>query len=865
MSLLNIYNERYGVSVATNGNYVAIGNPPSKNWSFEEGFGRVGEIILVRKNSFINNYSVVKTFKNLFNRNILNPYYTEQSASNLNTSSLIVNTNSLPNVTNSCSFLVLEKGSEFVYQSKYGESLDMCDYFLAVSDMSFTQSAYPGNFISKNSVDIYEINPNYQLELSGGITSLNSTCDDENLDTFNFPTYPIFTITGSANEEFGKSVSISNNILAIGSPKALNGRGMVYIYKYNDVDFKYTLNGIISSSVTQDPNQRGFGFSISVDKYYEDKILVGSNQISSSKVFLFKSGSDGWKLSQRFENLTSSNYLYAPTVDSNTYQWIPSGSLKESQRNNRFGYSVSINKNVLVIGSPNELLYYEYSGSTLLRERGSAYVYANNQCPTGSNNFILVSKTYGDEKTFKDNMFGYSVSTYNNYVLIGSPKPYFPFSSLYLSSSINKFDKFFNINDFGESSYSGQALLYKVSGSKLVQLTTDPIAKRKEFENSYNAFGSVVSISDQNLVIGAPIPLNDDLNLSTPIITESGSAADVNYINTSSYNPENCTEQSDVVYFKIEDTVYSEGTNETLIVIRQEQDIFDKLKGRVFIYDFNDLQSNYNIGNVFYNNNRIVLNNTGSIFNVFTRDPNNTNYPYVHLEYESQINLHEKQYVCKIEPGEFNISTNPTAVTSSKIEYGIFNKEKFDFKNLDIIMRFINSKLTSTKSEEWWNTFINGDDEQSIFGFYSSSIENYTQNKLTDQIKCECATKDFDVNKDGTVTIQDGTMLWKYFINDLTYNNYKNYINGNSRRNNYDDIINFLNLKTGVFNKSYVKNDFFGYNFSSSLDPTGSYLTPYITQVGLYANADLVAVAKLAQPIKNTGEIPINIIVKWDT
>jgi hypothetical protein len=27
----------------------------------------------------------------------------------------------------------------------------------------------------------------------------------------------------------------------------------------------------------------------------------------------------------------------------------------------------------------------------------------------------------------------------------------------------------------------------------------------------------------------------------------------------------------------------------------------------------------------------------------------------------------------------------------------------------------------------------------------------------------------------------------------------------------------------------------------------------------------LVAVAKLAAPIKNTGEIPINIVVKWDT
>jgi len=867
MSLLNIYNERYGTSVATNGNYIAIGNPPSKNWSYYEGFGRVGEIILVKKNNFLNNYTVVRTFKNEFNRNIINPYYTEQSASNLNTSSLIVGANSLPKVTaNSCSFLVLEKGSEFIYQSKYGEALDISDYFLAASDMSFSQSSYPGNFITKNSVDVYEINPNYELEISGGVIPLNSNCDDENLNTYNLPSYPIFTITGSANDEFGKSVNVSNNLLAIGAPNALSGRGVVYVYRYDDVDFKYTLDAVLSSSTVTDSNQKQFGFSLSIDKFYENQILVGTNQVSSSKVFLFKSGSNGWRITQRFENLTSSNYLFSPKVQDQSFQYIPSGSLKEAQKNNRFGHSVSINKNILAIGSPTELLYYEYTGSTVLRQRGTVYVYANNQCPTGSNNYTLISKTYGDEKTFKDNMFGYAVSVYQDYVLIGSPKPYFPFSSLYLSSSLNKFDKFFNINDFGESSYSGQALLYKVSGSQLIQLTTDPIAKRKEYENSYNAFGSAVSISDSNLVIGAPIPLNDDLYLSSPFITESGSlSVDANYEKTSSYNPENCTDQSHVVYYKIEDTVYATPGNETIIALRQEQDVIDQLRGRCFIYDFNDLQTNYNIGNVFYNNNRVVINNTGSIFNVFTRDPNNTDYPYIHMEYDSEISLHEKQYICKIEPGEFNVSTNPTAITSSVIDYGIFNKQKFDFQNLDIILRYINSKLTSTNSEEWWTTFVSDDDELSILNFYSSSIENFTQNKLTDDIKCICATKDFDANKDGVVSIQDGSIIWKYFINDLTYNNYKNYINGNSRRNNYDDIINFLNNKTGKFNKSSIKKDFFDYQYSSSLDPTGSYLAPYITQVGLYANADLVAIAKLAQPIKNTGEIPINIIVKWDT
>jgi hypothetical protein len=123
----------------------------------------------------------------------------------------------------------------------------------------------------------------------------------------------------------------------------------------------------------------------------------------------------------------------------------------------------------------------------------------------------------------------------------------------------------------------------------------------------------------------------------------------------------------------------------------------------------------------------------------------------------------------------------------------------------------------------------------------------------------------FDVNGDGTANYQDGTIIWKYFIQDFTINNYQNYLNPRCRRNNYNDMVSFLDQKTGKLIKKFVKQEFFGYNYSSSLDPTGSYLAPYITSVGLYSGAELVAIAKLAQPIKNTGEIPINIVVKWDT
>jgi hypothetical protein len=56
------------------------------------------------------------------------------------------------------------------------------------------------------------------------------------------------------------------------------------------------------------------------------------------------------------------------------------------------------------------------------------------------------------------------------------------------------------------------------------------------------------------------------------------------------------------------------------------------------------------------------------------------------------------------------------------------------------------------------------------------------------------------------------------------------------------------------------------YDLSSSIDSTGSFLTPFITTIGLYDdNCDLVAVAKLPQPIKSERDLPVNFIVRFDT
>jgi hypothetical protein len=62
------------------------------------------------------------------------------------------------------------------------------------------------------------------------------------------------------------------------------------------------------------------------------------------------------------------------------------------------------------------------------------------------------------------------------------------------------------------------------------------------------------------------------------------------------------------------------------------------------------------------------------------------------------------------------------------------------------------------------------------------------------------------------------------------------------------------------------KGSFDDYFVSSSVDPTGSYLAPYITTIGLYDDSlSLIAVAKLPQPIKSEPNYPINFIIRFDT
>jgi hypothetical protein len=75
-----------------------------------------------------------------------------------------------------------------------------------------------------------------------------------------------------------------------------------------------------------------------------------------------------------------------------------------------------------------------------------------------------------------------------------------------------------------------------------------------------------------------------------------------------------------------------------------------------------------------------------------------------------------------------------------------------------------------------------------------------------------------------------------------------------------------LDYRFGSSVSMSVSGGFEHYDLSGSVDTTGSFLTPFITTIGLYDdNCDLVAVAKLPQPIKSYPDLPVNFIVRFDT
>lgn len=294
------------------------------------------------------------------------------------------------------------------------------------------------------------------------------------------------------------------------------------------------------------------------------------------------------------------------------------------------------------------------------------------------------------------------------------------------------------------------------------------------------------------------------------------------------------------------------------------------LSGKAYIYNLKNLREQFYVGNVFYRNGKIVIMTSGSNFEGLQLSNVVDNEYQYDLNFKSKQTIFEKQIVCPVEPGEFNVSTNPTAVVLSDAPFDINNNGRFDFQDVDVLLRYMvykSTEYTGYPQTNWSSSIIDKttDEEQMVYDAY------YSQWQGTNQLFSSSYSNinntlfsSLDFNDDNKINYNDMNILWKYFIYRLTQKNYETWITPNSKKKFLSDIFDYLNQKSMRGYAPTINQNFLDYARLSKQDPTGSYLAPTVTTVGLYNGCDLVAVAKLGSPIKITPDFPINFVIKMD-
>jgi hypothetical protein len=296
----------------------------------------------------------------------------------------------------------------------------------------------------------------------------------------------------------------------------------------------------------------------------------------------------------------------------------------------------------------------------------------------------------------------------------------------------------------------------------------------------------------------------------------------------------------------------------------------DDLCGKSYIYNLKNLRENFYVGNVFYRNGKVIIMTSGSNFGgLQINDINTNNYEY-DLSFQSKQIIYEKQIVCPVEPGEFNVSTNPSAIVLPTASFDINQNGTFDFQDADVLLRYMAYKTTQPSgypSTDWTSSILDDstNEEPTVYAMYSSSWQG-TNNLFSSSFSYIDNTlyNNLDFTNDNKINYNDMFILWKYFIYRLTQKNYESYTTPNSQQKYLSGILDYLDNQTLRNIPPAINQNFLNYSYLSSQDPTGSYLAPYVTTIGLYSGTDLVAVAKLGSPIKITPDFPINFIVKID-
>lgn len=619
-------------------------------------------------------------------------------------------------------------------------------------------------------------------------------------------------------ESFGKGVSINNSWIAVGSPYVSSSRGTVYMYKNMSTGSNYSWSFYQTIKPTNSLTNALFGWDLKLDKKIgaiSQSIVVGCGNSSNGKAYYFEFVDGSW--TQTYEFVATRDIL--PLTFGGYIPYQPTMSYSSG-----FGSAVSTYDNTVVIGAPLDRTVYEYSGSSLYQQ-GSVYVFEKCQ-NLPYIKFNLALKTYGNLRTLKNNRLGYSVDIFGKNIVAGIPKVNNEsMSTCYLEGTLNQ------IHDCEgnlESILCGQTMFLQPNTSSLDWEITNVYQKKKRYLSPYRAFGDDVSIADRSIVVGAPMSI-------------SNTSRDINIETTHSNN----TDLGDI-------------------------------SGKAYIYNLKNLREEFHVGNVFYRNGKVIVMTSGSAFDQLCYNPINTRTYEYDLQFKGQHTIFEKQVICSVDPGEFNISTNPSAIVKLTSSFDVNKNGRFDFQDVDVLLRYMQYKNTSVLgamvSTDWSSSVVVTDDEISLLNYYQSadSYNNEQTSYLTSESIVRWEMTDtwmqdvLDLNDDNRIDMLDIRILWKYFSNRLTQENYATYITPSCKKKLLSDVVDYLDVTSQRTPIPYIKTDFLNYESSSASDRTGSYLRPFATAVGLYSGLDLVCTAKLANPIKLIPEFPFNFVIRLD-
>ena len=712
-----------------------------------------------------------------------------------------------------------------------------------------------------------------------------------------------------SNARFGESVSVDGDLLAVGAPGVNDNRGVVYLFRrktypnkvagydtcstiptssyWNYVksehslcerivteagdplvgeatapelllgsgsaissDCVWVLETVLSASVAS-PNDF-FGSSLEVS---DERVIVGCRKMDGKGYVALFSASFDDSLGCPTASWSEYRLFRANNDPADLDPLSPFNAIETYLTYDGFGRRVSMNGDHIVVCSYFDKSFVPFVGSTDIKSVGAAYFYsfANVQCPTTESvvtvfDCALRYKTFGDRSTVINNNFARDCSIRGTRCVISALPDQTWFSASYnpLGTGSYEFEResYGSANSYDQLGTLGRVSFFDFDPETLAWNRVKTMKRSKEPNVPNYVYGWSVCLSDfisgsKFLVAGAPV---------------------LNY-----------TDPSQFSHFTGSYELISSGFP-------------SKYSGSLYVYDMDVLEENPQVGNVFYKNGQIVLTNTSSNYvNILI----NTGSRGFDLTYQGTHTIYEHEYLVTINPGEFNYSTNPTSLVNYPILFDVNQDGKFDFIDIDLILRFLNKQkfydvmdtddggavleADTLLDESWWNNDIlmseagdvilnetHGTVPNTVSTILSEDVYNYIQTQLVN-------TMLLDIDGNGQIDLRDGYLLLNYWSETMSSDVIEKYIDGDSTRRYYTDFKDYISKYTGELNGFLVDPNFSNYQLSSSYDPTGSYLAPYITTIGLYDDNRLVAVAKLGRPLKNLIDWPLNIIVRFDT